>query len=189
MSYARRTVSTLDLFRTTWGSSLTELIGREPAQLEGELAPLEEGLAAHAAERAQIVDALCEWLWSHNQFLTLADAERGELSESVARALGTMEATKQARGALRAHRKELAALVRRKLGEEPREVLCAEYSPALQLSVLGLSELRAPLLDIGCGPSAALVRELRTRGIEAEGLDRALPAELGIRADWLSHDY
>lgn len=189
MSYARGIVSTLDLFRTTWGSSLAELIGREPAQLEGELAPLEEGLAAQASERAQIVDALYDWLWSHNQFLSLAEAERVELGESVARALRTMQSTKQARVALRAHRKELAVFVRQKLGAEPPEVTCAEYSPALQLKVLGLATLRAPILDVGCGPSAALVRELRARGLDAEGLDRALSPELGIRADWLTHDY
>jgi SAM-dependent methyltransferase len=187
-----RLVNTLDPFRIAWGSSLAELVGPEPANLEGELAPLVDGLEVSAAraEVSRIVAALAHWLWSRNQFLLLSAAERAELAQSVELALRTMKRRDQARAALRKHRKELAGFVRRKLGDEPLEVTCAEYSPALQLQVLGLSEpLAAPLLDIGCGPSAALVRHLRSQGLDARGLDRALDPALGISADWLEHDY
>jgi SAM-dependent methyltransferase len=68
------------------------------------------------------------------------------------------------------------------------ELICAEYSPALQLRVLGLDVARIaePILDLGCGAGAALVRELRRLGKEAYGVDRAVddgPFLFG--GDWL----
>jgi hypothetical protein len=170
------------LFQTTWGPSLDALVGREPADLEGELAPLEaESYAGALAQKRALVDELARWLWSRNQFLVFREQE---LQASIERALEAMERTGQARPALRAHRKELAAFVRAKLGDEPREVTCAEYSPELQLQVLGLAHVRGPVLDVGCGPKASLVHHLRAHGIEAEGFDRALDG-----SDWLTHDY
>jgi len=55
-----------------------------------------------------------------------------------------------------------------------RTVVCAEYSPELQMGILGLDlhDLREPVLDIGCGESAGLVEYLRGHGIDAFGLDR-----------------
>ncbi len=40
-----------------------------------------------------------------------------------------------------------------------KRVACAEYSPALQMEILGLrmEDLPAPVLDLGCGKSGALV--------------------------------
>lgn len=69
-----------------------------------------------------------------------------------------------------------------------REVVSAEYDPALQLRVLGLdpAALAEPVLDLGCGVEARLVRWLRARGLAAEGIDRAAgPAEGIRRVDWL----
>jgi len=66
--------------------------------------------------------------------------------------------------------------------------VCFEYSPELQLRVLhaGVDELLEPVLDLGCGRHAALVRFLRERGKEAFGIDRAAPRRrFVVRADWL----
>ena len=63
----------------------------------------------------------------------------------------------------------------------------AEYSAELQLQVLGVrpEELLEPILDLGCGAQAALVRQLRACGRDAYGLDRAAtPDEFVDRADW-----
>ena len=51
---------------------------------------------------------------------------------------------------------------------------CAEYSPELQIKLLNinLDTIKQPVLDIGCGPQANLVRFLRANGIEAFGMDR-----------------
>ncbi|HEX5659648.1 MAG TPA: hypothetical protein VFX59_20770 [Polyangiales bacterium] len=182
-------MSTLDLFRVVWGTSLTELVGPEPAGLEGELAPLEEGLEASRTELVPVVDALMRWLWSQQQFFALGDAERAELNKSVDRALRTMQQSGQARPALRKHRAELATFVRARLGEEPRAVTCAEYSAELQLQVLALTTPVAPILDVGCGPSANLVRHLRAQGLDATGIDRVVDAAFARAADWLTYDY
>lgn len=68
-------------------------------------------------------------------------------------------------------------------------VPCAQYSPDLQLRLLGLraSDLRAPILDLGCGHGAALVLALREQGWESYGLDTAAPDDpaRGLwRASW-----
>ena len=71
------------------------------------------------------------------------------------------------------------------------EWLCAEYSAALQLRVLALepATLAEPILDLGCGSSASLVRELRRLGKDAHGLDRAPSSEPFVQlGDWLDLD-
>jgi hypothetical protein len=81
---------------------------------------------------------------------------------------------------------ECGSLPRR--GERLGDVVCAEYSPGLQLEVLGVRapELEAPLLDLGCGARGALAKELRRGGLDPVlGLDRSAPAEAGfLRASW-----
>jgi len=55
----------------------------------------------------------------------------------------------------------------------------AEYSAEFQIELLGLDvkSLPEPILDIGCGSKASLVRELRRRGKTAFGLDRDVKAD------------
>lgn len=72
----------------------------------------------------------------------------------------------------------------------PRPV-CAEYSPALQLRVLGLSRrlhtLKEPILDMGCGKGGSLVFHLRSLGFEAVGIDRDVEeSPYMMEADWTS---
>jgi SAM-dependent methyltransferase len=71
-----------------------------------------------------------------------------------------------------------------------REVRCAEYEPVLQLRVLGIDaeSLLEPILDLGCGESAALVRHLIVAGKGAFGVDRAARGEPFIVGhDWLDY--
>jgi hypothetical protein len=66
--------------------------------------------------------------------------------------------------------------------------LCADYSPALQLRILGAKaeQLLDPILDLGCGPKGKLVRHLRKLGKEAFGVDREVSKnKFLISADWL----
>jgi hypothetical protein len=75
--------------------------------------------------------------------------------------------------------------------DPPAAWLCAEYSVTLQLRVLALepAALAEPILDLGCGASASLIRELRRLGKDAHGLDRARSTEPGVRlGDWLDFD-
>ncbi|WP_212004223.1 class I SAM-dependent methyltransferase [Chitinophaga sp. HK235] len=74
-------------------------------------------------------------------------------------------------------------------GRQLEPVVCAEYEATLQLEVLQLntSSITGPLLDIGCGPEAYLVKYLRSQGIQAYGVDRfiAAPAAFLQVGDWL----
>lgn len=182
------------LFRHAWGRSLEALCRADPVP-----APPPE----HVAEAAQTLAALApgegaallcgelmRFLWSQNQFLTLDEGARAALVRSVEQALAVV-AQGAADEALASHRTELGSLLRSRAGGALREVVCAEYAPELQLELLGLTrvELRGPVLDVGCGPTAALVRFLRARGVAAEGLDRSAPPELARVGDWLTFDY
>lgn len=72
-----------------------------------------------------------------------------------------------------------------------KETVSHEYSPALQLKVLGLEEktLLAPVLDVGCGSQAALVHQLRQAGLDATGIDRDVASDVALKADWLGFAY
>ncbi len=68
-----------------------------------------------------------------------------------------------------------------------KTVVCAEYSFQIQLSILGiqLGSLKEPILDLGCGKHATLVRALRDRGFDAYGIDRMATAEPYLtQIDW-----
>lgn len=68
--------------------------------------------------------------------------------------------------------------------------LCREYSPELQIAMLHLDAwgITSPLLDLGCGEQAWLVRALRRRHVQALGLDAFAPADAFylMRGNWLA---
>ena len=67
-------------------------------------------------------------------------------------------------------------------------LVCAEYTPELQLELLGIepSMLEPPILDLGCGAAASLVRHLQQRELRGViGLDPRAPVACGfVRASW-----
>ncbi|HZG76231.1 MAG TPA: class I SAM-dependent methyltransferase [Paenibacillus sp.] len=80
----------------------------------------------------------------------------------------------------------------RKYMESPYlfEVVCAQYRAEFQVKLMGLDEnaLIEPVLDIGCGQDAHLVRYLRAQGIQAFGIDRTVhTAEFAAAANWLDY--
>ena len=69
------------------------------------------------------------------------------------------------------------------------DTVCAEYSPATQLEVLGIetSRLLSPILDLGCGTEARLVDHLSGLGFEhVVGIDRDGAGGLALSADWFT---
>lgn len=52
--------------------------------------------------------------------------------------------------------------------------VCSEYTPQFQLEVLhiDIAELKEPVLDLGCGQSAGLVKYLVEQGVDTYGADR-----------------
>jgi hypothetical protein len=163
-----------------WSSrSLVELCGPAagPFVLDAALAEL---WAAHPEVVAQVVDgrvvarAIVRWLQSRQQFLRIDVAA---VEAMVSRMLAGGPA------AVEGLRVELAELVRGQMGGQVVEVVCSEYSPGLQLQLLGLADVRGPVLDVGCGASRGLVAELNARGVAAEGIDRV------HGDDWLTYAY
>jgi SAM-dependent methyltransferase len=72
-----------------------------------------------------------------------------------------------------------------------QEVVCSEYAASTQLDLLGIAvaSLQEPILDLGCGSQAMLVKFLRSSGLEAYGIDRnATASEFTYQADWFEFD-
>lgn len=154
--------------------------------------------AGHLAGRALAA------LQGLNQFLPLegrAAALRDVTADALAAAAEALEAASDA-ASLRAAltgaaagwagaAARLAAAVAadaRRAGVREAPVVSATYDPATQLAVLALdpATLLEPILDLGCGPDARLVRHLRALGKDARGVDRvATPGEGVARGDWL----
>jgi SAM-dependent methyltransferase len=149
-------------------------------------------------------DLLVPWLQERNQFLRVDEGAARQLDAAYRRAIEETErvlssrdddarAAEELREVWEAHRVRLASFARARLGEDPRDAVCAAYSPSLQLRVLALlpGEITEPVLDVGCGGEAALVVSLRERGVQAFGFDRvASEGSEGVAvADWLNFDY
>ena len=138
---------------------------------------------AEPGDAARVAETIVSALSKKNQFA----ASEPRLAEGVARIVDELFATRDFAKAS----SSLLGLFRGFLGEAPREVTSATYSPELQLRILGLSidALAEPILDVGCGAEASLVRHLRAAGKNARGVDREAPPDAGDRADWLAYDY
>ncbi|WP_310541338.1 hypothetical protein [Phenylobacterium sp.] len=155
---------------------------------------------ASAAAAGDLADQLVRWLHRHNQFLYATAQTRAELGQVYAQTLAdTAELLAEARTEqevedglpqlLAEHHQRLALALKVAFGARLRDTVQAEYSPALQIAVLGLDRVETPVLDVGCGATAALVDYLRDAGIEGVGMDRDAQAQGVVQADWLTQDY
>ena len=132
------------------------------------------------------------WLRRKSQFAqldarTVADGYRRALAQ-VADVLAGSGSTEAVREILASHHRGVMGYI---ASLDPPDTVSAEYSAGLQLRVLGLSAetLAEPILDVGCGANASLVRALRDAGLDATGIDRDAPTDVGIAADWLTFAY
>jgi len=140
-----------------------------------------------------------EILYQVNQFIRIPPSGRRELEALYRQTWGEV-GTEAIREVISRHFFRLSRWIsgyyppefRRALESRPRigRVVNREYTPELQLSVLGIrpEDLAEPILDLGCGPRGRLVRHLRGRGKQVLGVDRV--AEAGspdlLQEDWLS---
>ncbi|WP_224996225.1 class I SAM-dependent methyltransferase [Cesiribacter sp. SM1] len=72
-----------------------------------------------------------------------------------------------------------------------QEVVCGEYAARTQLQLLAIDihTLQEPVLDLGCGQQAYLVKHLKAAGLEAFGVDRLATATNYLhKADWFEFD-
>lgn len=114
------------------------------------------------------VREIIKWVYGRQQFLNM---DPGAVREAVVRAVG---AAAQAGPvvAMQGFQRAMVAMVRAQVPGRVVDVVCGEYSAQLQLKLLGLSEVRGPALDVGCGEQRLLVTALRAGGVEAVGIDR-----------------
>jgi SAM-dependent methyltransferase len=125
---------------------------------------------------------IVQWVHSRNQFAVVEPRIRRRLQRACEQLLADGTRERSIEGPIA----ELARLVAPLIA---RSVVCADYDPELQLRVLGLepAALAQPVLDLGCGFEARLVRWLGERGISASGIDRNLAPGAGVEADFLDH--
>ncbi len=95
---------------------------------------------------------------------------------------------------VRSHRAHLIGIIGEEREGEERSIIvpCAEYSAPFQAQILRIepSGLEEPVLDVGCGAEARLVRFLEHSGLAAYGVDQYLKAEPHIfTANWLEFDF
>ncbi|HEY1959296.1 MAG TPA: hypothetical protein VGH28_26965 [Polyangiaceae bacterium] len=134
----------------------------------------------------RVVRALERALARKNQFAASEPALRGVIHDATCAMFDAIARGEPREESMKLAAEKLRAAFRAVLGDAPREVASASYSPELQLAVLGLSidSLREPILDVGCGPDALLVEHLRAAGKSARGIDFQIDG-----TDWLTFDY
>lgn len=79
-----------------------------------------------------------------------------------------------------------------KTNRQVSPIPCSQYSAELQIKILNidLSNLRQPVLDIGCGKESFLVNYLKSRNFDAVGIDRfKFSSSNLITTDWLEYNY
>lgn len=215
---ARDDQTTLPLkqLSSAWFALLDDLPLRDLDQLSAELehpsgealAPLRELCASlpmsatDKAARADLIDSFTaralRYFRRHNQFLQVSDEQQRLLNALHEHLLDELAApTADIRGVFNTYRQALAELVRGLAATNGStefvysEPVCSEYTPVLQLQMLGVAvaDLREPILDLGCGEQAALVRFLREQGLETVGIDIEVePGPFLHRADWFSFE-
>lgn len=147
-----------------------------------------------ASPSALLADRLIRWIHRRNQFVSVgATARRAVQSiydDGFRRALDhdvRSDGDTGITALLTRHGWAIRSAILTLTSGMPVDVVSARYRPATQLRILGLdlSEIRGPVLDIGCGQEQHLVRHLRSLDIEAHGLDREIG---GTAHDWLAFD-
>jgi len=166
-----------------------ELVDRLVQELR--LLLLARPAAAPAARLAQLVTRTVALLQADNQYLELTAAARTQLARLLLPWLAADAPDDGLEGLREPLRAFLRQLAQDNAGPEFAfsAQLCAEYSPELQLQLLGVTPaaLREPILDLGCGAAARLVVHLRGLGLDARGVDRQVTSGPGRYAgDWFS---
>ena len=148
------------------------------------------------------VQALLKKLYSINQYVRISRDNVKELEQIYRRTWQIMLRTGNVQATLRTHHyPELSRWlmplypknVVKYLRYSPRigRVVCEEYSADFQIELfhLKVSQIQQPVLDIGCGSRANLVRYLRVLGIDAYGIDRFLDTQGDYleQADWFEY--
>jgi hypothetical protein len=154
-----------------------------------------EDLAAEAAT------AFIDRIYAVNQYIQVDSEARRSLALIYSETWKKLTETRDIESTLRTHHyPRIRAFLKKNYPENLAKALksspilghvpCSEYSAELQMRILrlDLSTIKQPLIDIGCGSNANLVRYLRSRKIEAYGVDRIVRhrADFLTEADWFA---
>ncbi len=149
-------------------------------------------------------DALIEKIYAVNQYLQIDKDAVSSLREIYLRTYRMIAGGCDIQSALRKyHYRALANWIAPLYPEDFREalipmekigrVICAEYTPQLQLQLLriDMNALRQPVMDIGCGAHGMLVRHLRSLGVQAFGIDRRIAEKHPFlqETDWFQYKF
>jgi len=169
----------------------------------GEMLDLLDDETVREAWISDHVRQLGEVAYRHNQFLSPADIDSSpaapiyrellaRLRTALAAPSSLMPLDQALQPLLAAHHAALwrwsTGLLAERFGDSLAQPVCSEYRAELQLKVLGIDvqQLVEPILDLGCGEGAHLVRHLRALGLAAWGMDRlAAPDHIVWQGDWL----
>lgn len=153
---------------------------------------------------SETVNILIKEIYDINQFVNISEEKLEEVKKIY---MQTWESIKEKDAIEKVLYKEhypklsawLSELYPKKLLEPMRnqkminKIICKEYSPTFQLSILTLndSNIVEPVLDIGCGESANLVNYLREKSKEAFGIDRIIKNESDYlrKTSWFDYEY
>lgn len=154
-----------------------------------------------------------DFTYENNQFIHFDEPEKARLKKIYSRYLNNIKTaieTSQTADELESHlskviedhfldiRRNISRFFDREMERRVQEnvilkqAVCSEYSPELQLQILGIdsSQMMTPVLDIGCGKQGKLVKFLNDRGIQTIGIDRFIePQQHLIEADWFQVDF
>lgn len=183
------------------GEALVELLWRERAgvlsQFSALVAPPENDATALHRESMEWVKEWFSWAYAQNQFFELppqANRALHDAHQSLLRGVlvrlhmssSPGEFARFARLAWVRYAERLGRAFRSLVAPDGFRGRGAEYSAQLQLQILGLKDhvWLAPIVDLGCGIDANVVRQLRNQGLSATGLDRRGTSQYVLSADW-----
>jgi len=174
-------------------AALEELLSAEDNQVEDE---------GHSKFITFTTQETVKRLLSINPYLRMDSRQIEGLKEIYRRSWQTIQQTKDVKTTLKEfHYPELSKWLASLYPEEFQKSLknvstvnsltYGEYSAEFQLDLMeiDLIHIKQPVLDIGCGSQANLVRHLRSHNIEAYGIDRHLSVHEPYleQVDWFDY--
>ena len=152
-----------------------------------------------------MVEKTTKAIYDLNQFANVSAEEEEEIRDLYSKLAGEMAGVLDAAATFEAFIESVAHIVQRYSSEFRRQLetirdynllmaskvevpACAEYTPELQLQLLGIDaeNIQEPILDLGCGEHGRLVHHLRELGYQAIGVDRTvIESSHLIKSDWL----
>jgi len=159
---------------------------------------------AHAQFAAFTANEMVKRIYAINPYLRINPADAAALEQIYRQTWQLMQQTRDIKTTLNEF--HYPALSKWLTGLYPEEfqkslrgspsvgrVTYEEYSAEFQIELLGLDlfSLQPPILDVGCGSQANLVRHLRSLGMEAYGMDREVQTSRPyiFQADWFDYRF